>query len=196
MMQLVIALNAEARPIIDCFNLKEHGSLGLFPIYRGHDISLVISGVGRMAAAAATAYLYSTTGEHSGCGWLNIGVAGHAQWCCGAGVLANRIVDASTLRCWRPYQIHNIPIASAPLITVDSPETEYPEEMIYDMEAAGFYFVASRCTASELVQCYKVISDNRYTSTATVTPNRVRQLISDRLADIDTLMQRIADQIR
>ena len=67
---------------------------------------------------------------------------------------------------------------------------------MYDMEAAGFFFVASRCMALEFVHCYKVISDNRSTLASTVTPNRVRQLIGDRLADIDILIQRIVEQAR
>ena len=194
MIRLVIALTAEARPIIEYFNLKKHLSQRLFPIYRNRDIALVVSGVGRMAAAAATAYLHSETGEYRDCGWLNIGVAGHAKWHCGLGVLANRIIDSSTLRCWHLNQLLGIPIELAPLITVDSPETEYSEEGMYDMEAAGFCFVASRCTALGLVQCYTVISDNHFTSNSTVTPYRVRQLISDRMVEIDNLMRCIINQ--
>lgn len=191
MIQLVMALPAEARPLIEFYDLKKEVSNGLFPIFRGDNISLVVSGVGKIAAAAATAYLHSSTGEHRDCIWLNIGVAGHAYWRCGSGVLASRIMDSSTRRCWHLHQLLDIPIECAPLITVDSPETEYPEEMMYDMEAVGYYLVASRCAALELVQCYKVISDNRSTSTSTVTSDRIGQIIGDRLGDIDTLIRHI-----
>ncbi len=193
MIRIVVALPAEARPLIQYFELKPPVFQGLFPIYRNDRITLVVSGIGKMAAAAATSYLYAISGEHRNCGWLNVGVAGHAYRNCGQGLLANRIMDKTTGRCWHPHNLLSLPFEDAPLVTVDMPETEYPGEMMYDMEAAGYYFVACRCSSLELIQCYKIISDNRCVSTVTVTPNRIGQLMVDHLENIGTLLQRLTD---
>lgn len=192
MIRLVVALPAEARPLIQYFKLKPPAFHGLFPIYRNDQITLVISGIGKMAAAAATSYVHTVSGEHRNCAWLNVGVAGHAYRNCGQGLLANRIMDKTTGQCWYPHNLLGLPFEDASLVTVDIPETEYPGEMMYDMEAAGYCFAASRSSSSELIHCYKIISDNRCVSTATVTPNRIGQLMIDHLENIGTLLQKLA----
>ncbi len=83
MINLVVALPAEARPLIEFFRLKEKTTIGTFRMYRQEDMSLVISGPGKIAAAAATALLAgsNTTGKQAA--WLNIGIAGHATYAIG-----------------------------------------------------------------------------------------------------------------
>jgi hypothetical protein len=150
----------------------------------------VISGVGKIAAAAAVTYLHAKIGESSTTGWINIGVAGHRRSPCGQGIMARRIIDAASGRSWllSPPEDPCI-IGKAPLITVDVPNTEYPENAMVDMEAAGFYFMARRCAEKERIQCYKVISDNQHTSTTEVTFPRVSRLIAGRLLDIEHLIE-------
>ena len=54
-MNLVVALRAEAEPVIEYFQLEAGSADGLFTIYRGESVWLVISGVGRVLAGAAVA---------------------------------------------------------------------------------------------------------------------------------------------
>ncbi len=187
MINIVTAFPGEARPLIDHLGLTDRDSRGPVSLYRNATHRLVISGAGKTRAAAATAWLQAIDTVKNAA-WLNIGIAGHASRPVGAGVLAHRITDHGTGKSWYPPQVHGLTLATDNLITVDKPETAYPEHALYDMEAAGFYPVACRSTSAELVQCYKIVSDNRDSSVAGITPKSGAALIADRLADITTLV--------
>ncbi|MEN8128948.1 MAG: hypothetical protein ABFS45_01865 [Pseudomonadota bacterium] len=191
MMCLEAALKAEVDPLIGHFRLRPRSPRGLFRVYETSGLALVVSGVGKASAAAALVYLHTMLGEPRDSAWLNIGVAGHARHLCGKGVIARKITDAASGRSWYLPAMTILPMIHEPLITVDVPETQYPDDAMYDMEASGFYAMARRCTDKARIGCYKVISDNRCTSTIQVTPTRVRQLMGERLEDIEQLMKEI-----
>ncbi len=188
MLHLVTALQAEAKPLIEHYSLVRRNA-DAFPIYDNQDIALIVSGIGKVAAAAATGYLHAQTGNHSCTAWLNIGITGHSRRAIGDGVLAHKITDQITGRSWYPPLTFGLPCASDDLITVDEPETEYRENGLYDMEAAGFYATACRFTTAELVHCYKIVSDNLATPTEEVSGKTVQALIERRLDTVDILVQ-------
>lgn len=195
MINIVMAFPGEARPLIDCLGLAGRDTRGPATLYRNETHRLVIAGAGKIRAAAATAWLQETGPDSRHAAWLNIGIAGHASRPVGSGVLAHRITDHGTGKSWYPPQAHGLTMATDNLITVDKPETGYPENALYDMEAAGFYPVACRTTTAELVQCYKVVSDNRDNPVAGVTPKSGAALIVDRLAEITKLLTAL-DKLR
>ena len=53
-MFLVVALQAEAQPLITHFGLRCEAPMGMFRIYRSESMALVISGVGKSLSAAGT----------------------------------------------------------------------------------------------------------------------------------------------
>jgi hypothetical protein len=185
---MITALRAEAEPLIEHYDLRRLRPQGLFSVYESPHLALVISGVGKISAAAAVAYLHTILGEPGATAWVNIGVAGHRLCPCGQGIIARRIIDAASGRNWLLSPPIALCTSNAPLITVDTPETEYPKNAMYDMEAAGFYFMARRCTTKERIQCYKVVSDNQRVSTTDVSFPEVSRLIADRLTDIECLI--------
>jgi hypothetical protein len=75
------------------------------------------------------------------------------------------------------------------LLTVDTPEGEYPQPVIYEMEAAGFYATACRFSTTELVHCVKIISDNRESPTAQLTPGKVEALVAGGLETVEAVIQ-------
>ncbi len=188
MINIVVALPAEARPLLDHFRLRDKQHDCAFPVYRNADMALIVSGPGKVAAAAATAVLARTKNKSSTAAWLNIGIAGHAEHAIGAGYIAHRITDNATGTSWYPPQILDLTIPTETLHTVDRPEEGYPAAALYEMEASGFYPTACRFSSSELVQCFKVISDNRVQTTTAVTAQLCTQLITARLADIEQLL--------
>jgi nucleoside phosphorylase len=192
MLNIVVALPAEARPLLDHFRLRDKQHNTAFPVYRNADMALVVSGSGKVAAAAATALLAATGTAHARTSWLNVGIAGHAQHAIGSGFVAHRITDSATGTSWYPPQIHDLSIPTENLHTVDRPEDDYPAAALYEMEASGFFPVACRFSSSELVQCFKVVSDNRTQSTKTVTAKSCAQLITTRLADIEQLVSALS----
>ena len=188
MIHIITALPAEARPLIDHFGLHTKSTSGGFRIHEGDGMALVISGPGKVTAAAATALLAARLEPGIQAAWLNIGIAGHADREIGQGLLAHRIMDRASGQNWYPPRVFDLPLASTGLLTVDTPENDYAQDVAYDMEASGFYPVAARFSTSELVQCYKVISDNHRQGTDSVTAQHCKQLLAARLGDIARLV--------
>ena len=192
MINIVVALPAEARPLLDHFRLRDKQHNTAFPIYRNTDMALIVSGPGKVAAAAATALLAGNRDTPAATAWLNIGIAGHAHHAIGSGYIAHRITDSATGTNWYPPQIHDLSMPTENLYTVDRPEDDYPAAALYEMEASGFFPVACRFSSSELVQCFKVISDNRTQATTAVTAKLCTQLITGKLADIEQLVSTLS----
>lgn len=163
-------------------------------MYRKDGIALVVSGIGKMAAAAATAYLYARTGEPDRAVWFNVGIAGHRDRPLGDAVLASEIGDRASGRFWRLHPI-DTDLATASVLTVDEAEERFDTEHVYEMEAAGFYSTASRLTSPEKVQCYKVVSDNLGSATQRITAKDVENLIRVRMDEIDTAVKKTVERV-
>ena len=100
MLCLVVALQAEAAPLVDRFALK---SLNGHPyrLYAGADPHLITSGVGKLASASAVAYLRARIGQ-TPAAWLNVGIAGHARAPLGTALLAHKIHDVGSSKSYYP----------------------------------------------------------------------------------------------
>jgi hypothetical protein len=122
-------------------------------------MSLTVSGPGKTNAAAAISYTHTLFNGLACDAWLNIGIAGQHTLAIGTAVLAHRIEDAGSGQCWYPQLVFEPPCPTLNLRTLDRPSTDYDEDVI-DMEAAGFYSMASRCGTAELIHVLKIISDN------------------------------------
>ena len=195
MIRFVVALRAEARPLIDRYQLEaflpgEAGADGAFRCFHGRHgghgsgRSLVISGVGKIAAAAATARLHEKPLDV----WLNVGIAGHRDRAPGELVRAHRVTDAGTGERFYPTLLGLPHIDTEGVTTVDVPETEFASCDVFDMEASGFYQTALRFSTSELVQCVKIVSDNVDTGTGGLTVERISKLVESNLDAIDDVV--------
>lgn len=161
-LNIVVAHSLEAKPLIEMLRLKKLASSTIYPIYQNDEgVCLIVSGMGRTSAAGATAYLAAKQENISNVAraWLNIGIAGHRTVELGEGVLAEKISDRSSGLSYYPSMLFS-GFTTSEIITVDVPELEYPENAAYEMEAIGFYSTATRIVTSELVQVFKIISDN------------------------------------
>ena len=157
------------------------------------DSYLVVSGIGKTLAAAATAYLHAMSGELPNQLFLNIGIAGHRRAITGVPRVASRITDQSTGQTWYPSQIICDSLDRSPLITVETVERVYAEDAAYDMEAAGFYPIALRASTAELVQSLKVISDHPGEPVADLNLQRIQDLIGNSVDEIDSLVKGLQD---
>ena len=189
MIHFITALPAEARPLIEHFRLHDRQTGSGFPVYRNDGMALSVSGPGKVAAAAATASLAAHGSTPATAAWLNIGIAGHATHAVGRGILVNRISDQATGKSWYPPQLIDADMPRDSLQTVDIPETGYTGDTLYDMEASGFFPVACRYASAELVQCFKVISDNREQAASGITAQFCERLIASQLEVIEQLAQ-------
>lgn len=172
---LVVAHPLEAKALLGWFDLDEIEPAGALRCYGDNQgIALVITGMGAENAAAGVRRLHGQQPPGFRA-WLNIGIAGHSSAAVGNGYLVNRIEHRRTGEChWPP--VPGLGLLGCGLITVDEPETAYPKDAAYDMEAAGFYAAAAGLTATDLVYVFKIVSDNRENPVSEVNPKQVPEL--------------------
>ncbi len=188
---LVVALAAEAKPLQSWYGLKRDATQRAYPVFRNQHIALIISGLGKLNAAAATGYLHALNGSVSNSIWLNIGIAGHAHRPVGTGLLAHQVVDASMGVTSYPPLPFELPCVTERVVTVDTPDLAYAQAGAVEMEASGFLHAAQRYTTRELVQCYKVVSDNPGQDARQLEPAAVSALIGQQLSTLDRLLQQL-----
>jgi len=159
MLLIHTALHAEAHALIRHFGLKREHNEHAFACFTSGDVWLVESGIGKVNAATAVAWLSGRLSANNPV-WLNIGMVGHGEREVGSLVLAQRVEDAATASRWYPANLIDNSPDGENLLTIDQEIPGYPEDSAIDMEASGFMMAASRFTTLELVQSLKVISDN------------------------------------
>lgn len=193
MINIVTALHCEAKPLIHELKLKGESPHSGFRVYSSDWSRLIISGVGKMASAAATAYLQAT-GKHPGnIAWLNIGVAGHASKQIGDICMVHKLTDGSTGHTAYPQLVFDPPCTTECLLTVDQPMTKLPYNTLVDMEAFGFYSTALRFSSSELVHCAKVVSDNGVSSIDRLSAKQVETFIQNAIGPITTIVTALGE---
>ncbi|MEE9167190.1 MAG: hypothetical protein V3U24_07000 [Candidatus Neomarinimicrobiota bacterium] len=190
MLNIVVALSAEAEPIVRHFGLVPRNGAARFKTYGNDEIPvrLVVSGAGRKLAAMAAAFLGEKSGASNQTAWLNVGIAGQRNLPVGTPVLADRITDDTTESSWYPPIPFQPFCKTFPVRTVDQPVSDYPTDDVYDMEASGFYGAASRMSNPGTVHVLKVISDNRLTRVESISRNGVIRLMEDRMGGIERIV--------
>ncbi|MGF1526682.1 MAG: hypothetical protein ACFCBW_07810 [Candidatus Competibacterales bacterium] len=197
MIALVVALACEARALIRHYRLRPVATQG-FRHYRGEGVALVVSGPGRLAAAAATAHLQgvgATTTPGAAWGFVNVGTAGRGDGAPGEGFVAHRVVDAVTGAIYYPTPLEGPPPPMAGVRTVDRPETQFATTDLYEMEAAGFWVAAGRFATAEVIQVVKVVSDSRTHPACDLTAAAVAHHMEEQLPLIDSVVQRVAARV-
>ncbi len=189
MIHILTALQCEAKPLKIRYRLSRLMDEQAFDVYRNDDLTLTVSGVGKTAMAAATAYTYALFGKNGLSTWLNIGIAGHSSYTPGRVFIANKIIDEDKGKHWFPPLIYSPPCPTESLRTVSKPEFAYKKTDLYDMEAAGFYETATRFATGELIQCLKIVSDNKRSDKAPLSARFVADLIGRHLETVDTLVE-------
>ena len=183
MLCLVVALAAEARPLLASHRLQ--GVSGHpYRICAGEQTHLIVSGIGKVAAAAATAYLRALIGD-TPAAWLNIGIAGHGSQAVGTPLLAHKVVDAASGKPFYPTFTAPPPCRTTLLHTIDHAQPA-AGDAAYDMEASGFCEAAQRFATSERIHCLKIVSDNPQSPYQTLNAGKVEALIESQL---DTVAQ-------
>jgi hypothetical protein len=193
-LRFVIAFKTEAMPVIGHFGLKKQKPVAGFPVFRNDQHALILSGPGKAAAISATNHLYKLCGTTANTFWLNFGVAGHPDLPLGTVVLAGNISESDSETVWTTQQSFATDITRSRLITVNKPETEYRQQALYDMEAAGFYAAALQYAQADRVQCLKVVSDNKDLPVHTFSTRQARKLIQQAQPDLLNFIDALLEQ--
>ena len=199
-LNIITALACEAKPLIDHYRLRKlPGQLFDWFDNAGNEhsefnINLVVSGIGTINMANAVGWLGAKT-ETTKTVWLNVGTAGSESLPLGTLCLAHRISDEVNESVSYPPIIVKWLGTTLPLITHRAPVTEYPPNIMVDMEASAFAVAAPRFASRELVQCIKVISDNAGTGTGHINPETISELIAPHVKAIESYSMSLIELI-
>jgi adenosylhomocysteine nucleosidase len=195
---LVVAHAMEAKPIIQQLGLMSVNDGGAFRRYQAQGFSLVVSGMGRINAAAATAYLSAMTLNDSIYDpiWINAGIAGHKTLGLGVTTIIRKVIDHGSKNNYFPLPIPSS-LPSSDLVTVDVPEEEYSQNTAFDMEGSAFFSIATKFSPIEFVQVLKVISDNPEHGIKTLSKGKIENFMNGLAVELESLiteLQKIAVQ--
>ena len=191
-MNFIVALSCEAKPIINELRLTKQFSPTPFEVFRNDFHQLVVTGIGKVAAAAATGFLLgSSTRKQEVQTYLNVGIAGHGTLQTNTAFIANSISDDQDKAIFYPPQIIDSDFELSRLCTCSHPNQKYEKGLGFDMEAHAFYSIASRSCTRELIQVVKVVSDNEGQSFESIRPTTVTEYICNHLPSILAFAQEL-----
>ena len=163
MISIVTALMLEAKPIIEHFKLKKDIDIHPYPVYRNSDISLIVSGIGKIKSAMAAVYLLSVYNTTKNDSLLNIGFCGASKtnYDIGSLLLINKVTDMDTKKDYYPDVLININIPQVSLQCFQQTisNNEWDNEFYCDMESTGIMEVANKFIYAHNVVLLKIISD-------------------------------------
>lgn len=177
--RFVVAMPSEAKPINRHFGLIRDNKATPYSVYRNQGVALIITGVGSEISEHATRWLHQMLPGPAI--WINVGIAGHSHLPVGEALLASEILHQTSGKRWQTALPASPPCGSAPLITCAEPETEYADNALYDMEAAGFYSAASTVALPQQIHCFKIVSDNPQSPVHSINREKITQLMNDQL---------------
>jgi adenosylhomocysteine nucleosidase len=190
----VAALHCEAKPVIDRYRLRKQPGLA-FDVYHGDDMALVVSGIGKLASAAACAWIAALHEQQAALAWLNLGIAGAAEDDIGDAFLLHQVVDDDSGKRYYPVPVASAYFPGNACRTLGKPVDDYRDDCLFDMEASGFMQGALYFSSAELVQCIKLVSDNRQ-NPGKPTRQQVSDLVHARIDEITRQAEALAELAR
>ena len=189
-MNFIVAFKGEAQPIIERFNLIKSADPVPYPLYENESHRLILTGIGSTRASEATSYLIEQI-KNAPQAILNIGLAGHRSYEKGSCFIANRISSDHDEAIHYPPLIIQSNTPSSGLKSCSEPEKEYPENIGYDMEAHSICSTAYQSITRELVQFFKIVSDNPQEPLTNFDPKSATELIHPHIETIDDLVTQL-----
>lgn len=199
-LNIITALNCEAKPIIDFYRLSKKRSKP-FDYYTGTSISiagqefvinLLVSGIGCLNMSSACGWLASQTDNLQSI-WLNVGTAGHKDLAVGSIVRVHRSIDISIGQSHYPPMTAKWQGENSPLLTVEAASDDYPQGALVDMEGIAFFRSASLFASAELIQSIKIVSDNETNSLERLNAALISQLIEPHSTILNEFALRLID---
>lgn len=191
-------MHCEAKPVIDFYHLKKSHEDNAFDLYRGDNMACIVSGIGKLASAAATAWIAARYDSAASIAWMNLGIAGAATDQPGAIFALNQVIDADTGQRYYPAPGANSTLPGRACLTLSQASDDYHENTLFDMEASGYLYSALRFSSAELAQSIKIVSDNhshqtgKNRSLVSALIHQQIELIDQQATGLITLNQEIA----
>jgi hypothetical protein len=152
-----------------------------FAVYSNQQCTqwIVCTGVGQLNMAMGVGYLSALMSADDTVVWANVGLAGAQSKAIGSAWAIHQVECGLTDRRFHPGLIPIRGLASAVCRTVNDVERGYPRDVLYDMEAAGFFQALRKLTHVDAFALLKVVSDNRAQHVDSLTAKTMTQLLLD-----------------
>ncbi len=183
MINLIIATYCEAEPLIKKLNLKKSTCSKIFEIFSNKKYSLIISGIGKINSALSVADIFYQFKQNYNNIWINIGIAGHKTFQIGKLLVVNKITDFESEKCFYPFFLKDVNVPKENCITFSKPNYNY-SNILYDMEASGFFLAANKFSTKELIHSLKIVSDNESLKFQNFSKGQIKSLIADNIDEI------------
>ena len=192
MLQCIIsALRAEAEPLVNYYKLEQDLSYD-YPVYKGGDIRIICTGVGRKNIRRVLINFYSKLSKEPNYQFINIGIAGAKKGVCKIGQCF--IIDSiSDDKSDSIYQLNNVfesQILTQNITTVSEPISNGGNKYrsLVDMEAHEICTVVDRYDDLENLFIIKIISDFMDVSRKYFSFDTVYDLVDNNISNIDNLL--------
>ncbi len=186
-----VALECEAKALINHFKLKKDNAKHPFSIYSNDNMTLTVTGVGKVAMAGGVAYVLAAYPEVKQPVLINVGIAGHKTSEIGSLFIASKVTDVESGRVFYPQLIGAKGIASDEIKSTVLPNTDYSEGGLNDMEASAFYEIAVKFSSCELIHCLKVVSDNETSSIEGINAKNVVEWVDKQLGSCEKVFEHL-----
>ena len=158
------ALQPEAKPLIAKLSLKKQMVSGSFELFTNDNCALLVSGMGKVRAAAATAAACTRLfPDRRDFFILNIGIAGSATTPIGTLCSVVKCIDRSSAREYYPDMIVQQPGQEVVLETHETPVTDedlvLDNSHLVDLEGSALFEAARMFSNASRIQSFKVVSD-------------------------------------
>jgi len=175
------ALLAEAMPVIERYNLKITEKKP-FKIYKNSDISLIISGIGKINSAVATTFLAKEFQNSPA--FVNIGICSSKQK-----EKLYKLYPVKSVTDFATSKKFMLKNRGESLLTVDKEVSKGFENLpcsLIDMESSGFFLAARVFTDIENIKIFKVVSD--HLDSTTPSYEFVYKLIKENMEKIEEMI--------
>lgn len=175
-MIIFTALPVEAKAVAELLWGKASGKdYGAYKGYSDGNISIVITGVGKLNMATAIGYFAGNGLIEADTTILNVGCCAGPIEDIGKSFLINKITDGS--RDLYPDMLVKTDIEEREIRTLDTVlNSGIQDDCLYDMEASSFYLSAIKFVSSDRISLVKTIVDSGFGDS--VTPKIVFDFIS------------------
>ena len=189
MIHFIIATVSEAKPLINFYSLKKKKT-AIFTFYSNDQISLTISGIGKINAAMSVTQTFYEFNHQKNNIWINFGIAGHKNEKIGNIFLIDKIVDNETQKKKYPFILDNCRLKQKSCITHHKPNYSYTDDLS-DMEASGFFFGCEKYSSKEFIHSIKIVSDNEKKRINFFDEEEVKNIVLKKIKNIDTFVKKI-----
>lgn len=156
MVYYVCTKHVEAKPIIKIYNMKKNMRCRYFEYFESENARLVISGTGKVNAAAAIVYMLSESSIKSCDIAVNFSFGGSFKRNTGNLILADKVIDMDTEKTYYPDVLVKNEFIEGTVETYSNTEIQETAADAFDMEASGFFEAASKFLSPNQIQVIKL----------------------------------------